>query len=194
MICYYFKYNFIKQFIMEEKDFLFVEQIMEQKGILPEEMLAYLRKKYPFKIVYEGMFGSWKPISDKKPLGVICEDYLVTLHDSPVPMTWRRAMAYCENFTVEGIPTTAGDKKFWGKIIRNREEDELSNLLISLGGDGLRFDRSLWCANEFDNGQAFYYNRCLFCDLGLASKRKCFYVRPVLNLKTTAFVSGSFKI
>ncbi len=179
---------------MEEKDFAFVEQVMDQKGILPEEMLAYLRKKYPFKIVYEGMLGSWKPIPDKKPLGVICEDYLVTLHDSPVPMTWRRAMAYCENFTVEGIPATAGDKSFFSKIILNREQDGLSNLLIRLGGDGLRFDRSLWCENEFDKDQAVYYNRCLFCDLGLASKHKLLYVRPVFNLKRAVFASGRFKI
>lgn len=57
-------------------------------------------ERFPFEVMYEGMVRSWVPLEGKKPLGVIFENHLITLHDSPREMTWREAVKYCREIKI----------------------------------------------------------------------------------------------
>ena len=147
-------------------------------------------ERFPFEVMYEGMVRSWVPLEGKKLLGVIFENHLITLHNSPREIPWREAVKYCREIKIEGHACSAGKIEFWKKVMNSREEQKkaLDNLLISLGGEAL-VRKWFWSSSEYSSGYAW-----IFCtdSNGGARQGGVYYslkvntnkrvVRPVLDL------------
>ena len=93
---------------------------MEAAGFSVDDLVQFITEKaansvqkFPFEVMYEGMVRSWVPLEGKKPLGVIFENYLITLKDSPVKLNWDEAHDYCRGVEIEGHTCTAGWIIFW---------------------------------------------------------------------------------
>lgn len=122
---------------MEREKYLkSVKDNLEAAGFSVDDLVQFITEKaansvqkFPFEVMYEGMVRSWVPLEGKKPLGVIFENYLITLKDSPVKLNWDEAQDYCRGVEIEGHTCTAGWIIFWkewGGSLRNRE----MNLII----------------------------------------------------------------
>ena len=77
------------------------KEILEAGGVSVDDFVRYCAEKettsakkkmvrakvsaqnFAFEVMYEGMVRSWVPLEGKKPLGVIFENHLITLRDSP---------------------------------------------------------------------------------------------------------------
>lgn len=79
---------------MEREKYLkSVKDNLEAAGFSVDDLVQFITEKavnsvqkFHFEVMYEGMVRSWVPLEGKKPLGVIFEDYLITLKDSPVKL------------------------------------------------------------------------------------------------------------
>ena len=145
-------------------------------------------QKFSFEVMYEGMIRSWFPLEDKKPLGVIFENHLITLKDSSEGLNWHKAKDYCQSVKIDGHVCSAGEIGFWRKMVNSPEKlkEVLDNLLISLGGTVLK-GKWRWSSSEYGN-----YRAWVFCtNFGVSPAGVDWYkkdgnysnvVRPVLDL------------
>ena len=143
---------------------------------------------FPFEVMYEGMVRSWVLLEGKKPLGVIFENHLITLKDSPDELNWHKAKDYCQSINIDGHVCSAGEIEFWERVVNSPEEQKeaFDNLLISLGGTVLK-GKWRWSSSEYGN-----YRAWVFCtNFGVSPAGVDWYkkdgnysnvVRPVLDL------------
>lgn len=185
------------------------KEILEAGGVSVDDFVRYCAEKettsakkkmvrakvsaqnFAFEVMYEGMVRSWVPLEGKKPLGVIFENHLITLRDSPRTIPWEKAMEYCRKIKVEGHACSAGKIEFWEKVVNLSEEKKkiLDDLLISLGGGKIAVQgKWRWSSSEYNVNSAR-----VFCTLkgvnwgGVSYVNKYRYnggyiVRPVLDL------------
>lgn len=143
----------------------------EKYGAFP---ILDLSDEYAYPVMYaDGTISTLK--SDKAgrmPLGVIFENYLITLKISPFGMTWPDAMEYCKSIKIKGEECEAGTTEFWSKCQEKSIRSNIISILSSLGGDTFGKD-VCWTSNAYaywSSGIENYY------------WDECFRVRPVLNL------------
>lgn len=144
------------------------------------------RKKalYPFEVMYEGLERSWVPLEDKKPLGVIFENHLVTFPVSSVRMDWYNAMIYCQSIKIEGHACSAGKIKFWEKLVWNEKNKLFDDLYKQLSGSSL-MDKPFWSSSEVEVSKGLVWIwMYVHDDWGCGNKDFTFglYVCPVLDL------------
>ena len=145
-------------------------------------------ERFPFEVMYEGMVRSWVPLEGKKPLGVIFENHLITLHDSSRTVPWREVVKYCREIKIEGHACSAGKIGFWKKVMSSCEEQKkaLDNLLISLGGDTIVVQgKWYWSSSEYDGYHAWVFCTLIGADWGgvdYRNKYGNYVVHPVLDL------------
>lgn len=142
-------------------------------------------QKFSFEVMYEGMVRSRIPLEGKKPLGVIFENHLITLYDSPNEMDWEEARAYCQSVKITDYSCFAGKIEFWIKLFDGNEKADvkvnaLDELLVSLGGESLAYCIR-WSASECNSDEAWDWGASLG-DWFPRSKDFRYYVRPVLDL------------
>lgn len=139
---------------------------------------------YPFEVMYEGLERSWVSLEDKKPLGVIFENHLVTFRVSPTRMNWHEAMAYCQSIKIGGNACSAGKIKFWEKLVWNEKGELFDDLYKQLSAESLK-DKVFWSSSECDspNNLAWMW-MYVHDDWGYGDKDFTFglYVCPVLDL------------
>jgi len=173
------------------------KELLESANLTVNDLVQYCAEKkmakkeapvreFAFEVMYEGLERSWIPLEGKKPLGVIFENHLITLKDSPDEVSWYKAMDYCQSVKIDGHFCSAGSIKFWEKLLKTSQEQKeaLDNLLISLGGAGLK-EEWRWSSSELSSSYAW-----VFCTYGGAgwggvnyrSKGNYGVVRPVLDL------------
>lgn len=115
-------------------------------------------------------------------MGVIFENYLITLKDSPVKLNWDEAQDYCRGVEIEGHTCTAGWIIFWKRVgrIPEKQRDELDNLLINLGGMALTGN---WRWSRSKGNGSLQNGWCYACNVSNTYSWSChYYVRPVLGL------------
>ncbi len=172
------------------------EDLLKSANLTVDDFVQYCAEKetvkakvsvqnFAFEVMYEGMVRSWVPLKGKKPLGVIFENHLITLHDSPRTMPWREAVKYCQSVKIEGHACSAGKIGFWKKLADNSEWQKrvLDELLVMLGGDSVAASRKWhWSSSESVCGEAWAWCYVYgYLDESL-KVNYCFVVRPVLNL------------
>ena len=162
-------------------------------------------KEFPFEVMYEGMVRSWVPLKGKKPLGVIFENHLITLYDSPETMVWEYAMVYCEEIKIEacagikfwdklaslwgqqkkvfiGGSCEAGKIEFWKKLVALSEPQKLAfdKLMVWLGGEPIALsEKRFWSSSYYGTGSNMARRHWL---INLDNSYEDAYVRPVLAL------------
>ena len=175
---------------MESEKYLkSVKDNLEAAGFSVDDLVQFITEKaansvqkFPFEVMYEGMVRSWVPLEGKKPLGVIFENYLITLKDSPVKLNWDEAQDYCRGVEIEGHTCTAGWIIFWKRVgrIPEKQRDELDNLLINLGGMALTGN---WRWSRSKGNGSLQNGWCYACNVSNTYSWSChYYVRPVLGL------------
>ena len=199
---------------MEKEKFLqSIKETLEAAGFLVDDLVQYCAEKevpainavasdvsvvgvsskeneerFPFEVMYEGMVRSWVPLEGKKPLGVIFENHLITLHDSSRTVPWREVVKYCREIKIEGHACSAGKIGFWKKVMSSCEEQKkaLDNLLISLGGDTIVVQgKWYWSSSEYDGYHAWVFCTLIGADWGgvdYRNKYGNYVVHPVLDL------------
>ena len=144
-------------------------------------------ERFPFEVMYEGMVRSWSPLKGKKPLGVIFENHLVTLHDSPEAMIWKKAMEYCQ-VEIEGCACDAGEIEFWDKLVKLSEQQKqaFDELMVRLGGEPIALSDEWFWSSSFDyydtNYNYYWIVNPVSGDTNDGWEYANFYVRPVLAL------------
>ncbi len=165
------------------------KELLESANLTVDDLVQYCEKGFPFEVMYEGMVRSWVSLEGKKPLGVIFENHLITLKDSPDKVDWYKAKDYCRSVKIDGHACSVGKLRFWKKLVNSswKQKEALDCLLIRLGGTALGVKRR-WSSSEYDT-----YGAWVFCtDTGAGQGGVSFYskyydnrnfvVRPVLDL------------
>lgn len=151
------------------------------------------RGNFLFDVLYDGGVCSRQFLGDRKPLGVIWDGYVISLKNSPIPMTWDEAVKFCDNRKISGQGMEPGSIKFWKNFIAKRPFDLLNALFEYLGGEPLLMARWYWTASISEcsdcYGMAFslfteemYTRFSSHCHYSVDGFNHPNYVRPVLNV------------
>ena len=166
-----------------------MERIQPKRNFFQKILYSRLRKRnrcYLYPVLYSDRTIS-KAQCDRigrKPLGIVFENHLITLKDSPQEMRWFDAMIYCRDIKIFEQPCEAGALEFWSKSICEKESNFINKTLLSLGGKPLKVHEWYWSSSEFNR-----YGAGFFCTNDGASqgcvdfeyKDDHFAVRPVLD-------------
>ena len=172
-------------------------EVPVKRNFFQKILYNWLRKRnrcYQYPVLY-----SDRTISNakcerigRKPLGIIFENHLIALKDSPNSIDWYDAMEYCQKIKIFGQSCEAGEIEFWEKYRWHKQG--LNTQLKSFGGEPLKLNKcSYWSSSEYDRYSAWVFcaatgasRRCLGClDWELknyTSRNAPYVVRPVLDL------------
>ena len=164
-----------------------VEIMPPKRNFFQRIMYNRLRERkcyYEYPVLYsDGVITNAKcERIGRKPLGIIFENHLITLKDSPDHVNWYEAVEYCQKIKIFGQSCEVGTIKFWMKY--QTHQKELNTLLKSVGGNSLKSHKRYWLSSEFSYSYAW-----LFCTGSGASQGGVYYgsndssrvVRPVLD-------------
>lgn len=145
-----------------------------------------LSDEYAYPVMYDdGTISTLKKDKmGRKALGVVFENHLITLTDSPYKMTWTEAMNYCRSIKVLGEKCEDGSAEFWRKCFDKEANKKISAILSYLGGEVLGFFWS-WTTTEWGSRCAKDYNADYWLsknDFGIVGKNGFRKIRPVLDL------------
>lgn len=167
-----------------------LKDIGVKRNFLQEILYKWYRfrkSRYAYPVMYaDGMVSRLKcDRIGRVPLGVIFENHLITLEDSPTKMLWNEAMAYCRSLQVLGHECDGGHIDFWEKVVNleSNEQRALDTLLVKLGGKVLG-RKWRWSESEYDYFDAWIF-LCVLreFDVNLKNSNYSGYVvRPVLDM------------
>ena len=154
------------------------------------------RYKYPVLYSDGGISKAKCERIGRIPLGIIFENHLITLKDSPKDINWYEAMEYCQKIKIFGQSCDAGKWRFWRKYEEHKKS--LNAQLKSLGGEPLKYEEGKWSTSVFYWTSSVYNDGCSWVfyrgrdddrysggferHLNDGSEHVHHYVRPVLNL------------
>ncbi len=183
---------------MDREKFLqSIKDNLEDAGFSVDDLVQYCVKeslstgsslderRFPFEVMYEGMIRSWVPLEGKKPLGVVFEKHLITLHNSPEAMTWEKAMEYCKEIQIEGCACDAGEIEFWDKLVKLSEQQKqaFDELMVRLGGEPIALSKKwFWSSSDYINDYGYWVVYPVSGGTDLWGYYDNTYVRPVLAL------------
>lgn len=166
-------------------------EVSVKRNFFQKILYNWLRKRnrcYQYPVLY-----SDRTISNakcervgRKPLGIVFENHLITLKDSPNGIDWYDAMEYCQKIKIFGQSCEAGEIEFWKKYRWHKQG--LNTQLKSLGGEPFISYGRYWSSSEYSSNLAW-----TFCtDNGAGQEgvdwdgkgydTSSYVVRPVLNL------------
>lgn len=164
-----------------------VEIMPPKRNFFQRIMYNRLRERkwyYEYPVLYsDGVITNAKcERIGRKPLGIIFENHLITLKDSPDHVNWYEAREYCKKIKIFGQSCDAGTLNFWEKY--KMYQKELNTLLKSVGGKSLNSHKRYWASSEYSN-----YRAWVFCTSGSGgvdynlkdSNNSSNVVRPVLD-------------
>lgn len=133
-------------------------EVPVKRNFFQKILYNWLRKRnrcYQYPVLY-----SDRTISNakcervgRKPLGIVFENHLITLKDSPNSIDWYDAMEYCQKIKIFGQFCEAGEIEFWKKCGQHKEV--LNAQLKSLEGEPLKLDEWYWSSSEYDYDRAW---------------------------------------
>lgn len=140
-----------------------------------------LSDEYAYPVMYDdGTISTLKKDKiGRTPLGIIFENHLITMKNSPYRMPWTEAMNYCKSIKLLGEECEAGTVEFWNNLAQ-KIEDNMNAIFSSLGGNVLG-NNLCWTSTDYGNDNHFKA-RYWYNGIGGCSKDKTLSVRPVLDL------------
>lgn len=147
-------------------------------------------EQYKYRVLYADGTVSREKCEQigRIPLGVIFENHLITLKDSPQKMTWQEAQAYCQSIKIMNRSCEAGTRSFWEEYMHIRDNMAVSEILVSLGGEAIKPEEKSWASSEasFDGELAWvWYYACYGLELNVKDKH-LYNVRPIIELAKTS--------
>lgn len=138
-----------------------VEIMPPKRNFFQRIMYNRLRERkcyYEYPVLYsDGVITNAKcERIGRKPLGIIFENHLITLKDSPDHVNWYEAREYCKKIKIFGQSCDAGTLNFWEKY--KMYQKELNRLLKSVGGKSLNSHKRYWASSEYNNFYAWVFN------------------------------------
>ncbi|MDO5386854.1 MAG: hypothetical protein Q4F75_06235, partial [Pseudomonadota bacterium] len=142
-------------------------------------------KQYDYPVLYsDGTISKAQcDMIGRKLLGVVFENHLITLKDSPDYVNWHEAMEYCQKIKIFGQSCEAGKIEFWKKY--RKHQKELNRLLKSVGGESLKSYKRYWASSEYSYNFAWYFctdRDTYYCGVDYDYEDDTYTVRPVLDL------------
>lgn len=181
----------------KERIMQIVKNLLVANGFSTDDFVKYFAKEnktagtasqheFPFEVVYDGLVRSWVPLEGKIPLGVIIDKTIIALKDFHVfshLLTWDEARIFqrASYARVDVYEGTAGNIRFWKKLIGNPQKQKaLDDLLVQLGGEPIA-GKWYWSETEYDVDKAFAWNFADNYPKPLPKHEKC-YVRIAVEL------------
>lgn len=146
-----------------------------------------------FDVLYDGGIRSKQFLSDRKPLGVVWGDYVISLKNSSIPMSWDEAVRFCDNRKMNGLGMEPGDIEFWKSFINKKPLTLLNALFEYLGGEPMLQGCWYWTSSLAGCSGGYGMAFCLlaeetimrfngYCSYSADDFERPNYVRPVLSV------------
>ena len=113
-------------------------------------------KCYKFPVVYsDGLISRLCSSSEgRKPCGILCKGYIVSIWKSPQKMTPQEAKEYCKSTAIIGRTTSIPPRKVMRKLLRNITK--VNKCIRELGGDLLEAEWYMASNDTFTSSPAGY--------------------------------------